>query len=52
MLMFYTPCSATVSVMRKETSWKFTFIHIGMALAVSYLLAIFVYWISFIFCLI
>lgn len=47
MIMFYTPCSATVAVMHKETNWKLTFTHIGIALCVSYILAILVYWLSF-----
>jgi Fe2+ transport system protein B len=46
MIMFYTPCSAAVATMHKETNWKFTFTHIGMALAISYILAIVVYWLS------
>jgi ferrous iron transport protein B len=47
MIMFYTPCSAAVGTMHKETNWKLTFTHIGVALAVSYVLAIMVYWVSF-----
>jgi ferrous iron transport protein B len=42
-LMFYTPCSATVAVMHRETNWKLVFVHIGMALVIAYSLAIVVY---------
>lgn len=47
MIMFYTPCSAAVATMHKESNWKLTFTHIGMSLTIAYSLAVIVYWFTF-----
>lgn len=51
-LMLYTPCLATTSVIKKETNWKYLFIHLGTALGLAYILSTLVYWITFLILLI
>ena len=46
-LLLYLPCTATISIMRKEGNWKLVFIHIGISLTISYVLGLIAYWVSF-----
>ena len=46
-LLLYLPCTATISIMRKEGNWKLVFIHIGTSLTISYVLGLIAYWVSF-----
>lgn len=46
-LMFYLPCAATISSIKKESNWRYLFIHLGSSISVSYILGIIVYWISY-----
>lgn len=52
-VLLYTPCLATVGVLRKETlSWKWTLFAIGYSLVLAYFVALIIYqggrWIGFI----
>ncbi|WP_110933632.1 ferrous iron transport protein B [Paenibacillus bouchesdurhonensis] len=52
-ILLYTPCLATVGVLRKETvSWKWTLFSIGYSLLLAYFVALVIYqggrWIGFI----
>ena len=46
-LLLYLPCTATISIMRKEGNWELVFIHIGTSLTISYVLGLIAYWVSF-----
>lgn len=46
-LMFYLPCAATIPAIKKESNWRYLFIHLGSSISVSYILGIIVYWISY-----
>lgn len=46
-LMFYLPCAATISAIKKESNWRYLFIHLGSSISISYILGIIVYWISY-----
>ena len=49
---FYLPCAATIGTLKKESNWKYLGIQLGSSIAVSYLLGIITYWISYGFLLI
>ncbi|MDU5951190.1 MAG: nucleoside recognition domain-containing protein, partial [Paenibacillus macerans] len=43
-VLLYTPCMATVGVLRKETaSWKWTLFTIGYSLSLAYVVSLIIY---------
>ncbi len=46
-LMFYLPCAATIAAIKKESNWKYLFVHLGSSITISYFLGIITYWISY-----
>ena len=46
--MFYIPCIATISMMRKEGGFKILLMHLASAWIISYSLGIIFYWITFV----
>ncbi|MNI97368.1 Ferrous iron transport protein B [compost metagenome] len=43
-ILLYTPCLATVGVIKKETaSWKWTLFSIGYAVALAYIVSLVIY---------